>query len=343
NDPDRMTFETDEFYLKSPEEMSIRFPNVPEAIENTVKIADMCNVELDFSTHHLPEYTLPENADAYELLEELAYEGMVRKYGEDSLGEEAVVGRLEYELSVIRQMGYVDYFLIVWDYIKYARDNHITVGPGRGSAAGCLVSYCLDIITVDPLRHDLIFERFLNPERVSMPDIDSDFSSFGRQQVIDYVVNKYGQDNVAQIVTFGTLGARATIRDVGRAMGIPNSRVDTMAKMMPSMGRVSIEEAIDQNPQLKKIYQEDMEIRELFDMSMQIEGMPRHSSVHASGIVVSKDAIDNYVPLKKVEGNMVTMFTMNELEELGLLKMDFLGLKNLDVIDQSVKIIKSNR
>lgn len=343
NDPDRMTFETDEFYLKSPEEMSARFPNVPEAIENTVKIAEMCNVELDFSTHHLPEYTLPENADAYELLEQLAYEGMVRKYGEDSLYDEHIAGRLEYELSVIRQMGYVDYFLIVWDYIKYARDNNITVGPGRGSAAGCLVSYCLDIITVDPLRHDLIFERFLNPERVSMPDIDSDFSSFGRQQVIDYVVNKYGQNNVAQIVTFGTLGARAAVRDVGRALDIPYSRVDTVAKMLPSMGKISIEEAIDQNPTLKKLYTEDMEIRELFDMSVQVEGMPRHSSVHASGIVVSKDAIYNYVPLQKVEGNMVTMFTMNELEELGLLKMDFLGLKNLDVIDQSVKMIKSNR
>lgn len=343
HDTDRMSFETDEFYLKSPEEMKSHFPGVPEAIENTVKIADMCNVELDFSNRHLPEYKLPDNTDAYEYLEKLATDGMIRKYGKESLQDESIYGRLKYELSVIRQMGYVDYFLIVWDYIKYARSNNITVGPGRGSAAGCLVSYCLDIITVDPLKHDLIFERFLNPERVSMPDIDSDFSSFGRQQVIDYVIHKYGQSNVAQIITFGTLGARAAVRDVGRAMGIPYSRVDSVAKMLPSMGRLSIEEAIEQNPLLKKLYLEDMEIRELFDMSMQVEGMPRHSSVHASGIVVSKKSIDNYVPLQQVEGNMVTMFTMNELEELGLLKMDFLGLKNLDVIDQAVKMIKANK
>ncbi len=342
NDPDRMTFETDEFYLKSPDEMKVWFSKIHGAIENTVIIADMCNVELDFSSHHLPEYKLPDNTHPFLKLKELAYEGMIRKYSDSAMEDEKVKGRLDYELSVIRDMGFTDYFLIVWDYIKYARDNNITVGPGRGSAAGCLVSYCLDIITVDPLKYDLMFERFLNPERISMPDIDSDFSSFGRQQVIDYVINKYGINNVAQIVTFGTLGARAAVRDVGRALNIPLSRVDTVAKMLPSMGKIPIEESIKMNPTLSLMYLEDPEIKELFDMSVQVEGIPRHSSVHASGIVISKNEIDNYVPLQKVEGTMVTMFTMNELEELGLLKMDFLGLKNLDVIDQAVKMINAH-
>ncbi len=339
NDEDRMRFSTEDFYVKSPDEMAEVFVNLPEAIENTVRIGKMCNVELEFGKLHLPEFSIPGNKGAYEYLKELCYEGLKRLFGEHI---EDKIERLEYELSVINQMGYVDYFLIVGDFIRYAKDNGIPVGPGRGSAAGSLVSYCLGITNIDPLKYNLLFERFLNPERVSMPDIDIDFCFERRQEVIDYVVRKYGEDRVAQIITFGTMAARAAIRDVGRALDIAYNEVDTVAKMIPMQPGMNIGKALEMNPELKSKYEQDGKIKELIDTARLLEGMPRHASTHAAGVVISKDPITNYVPLQKNDESITTQFPMGQLEEMGLLKMDFLGLRTLTVIRDAVDLVYGN-
>lgn len=339
NDEDRMKFSTDDFYIKSPEEMTEVFINIPEAISNTVKIAERCNVELEFGKLHLPMFSIPDNRDAYEYLKELCYEGLRRLFGENI---EDKTERLEYELSVIKQMGYVDYFLIVGDFIRYAKDNGIPVGPGRGSAAGSLVAYSLGITNIDPLKYNLLFERFLNPERVTMPDIDIDFCYERRQEVIDYVVRKYGEDRVAQIITFGTMAARGAIRDVGRALDIAYNEVDIVAKMIPMQIGMNIEKAIEMNPDLKSKYEQDSNIKLLIDTAKLLEGMPRHASTHAAGVVISKEPITNYVPLQKNDESITTQFPMGQLEEMGLLKMDFLGLRTLTVIKDAVDLVYSN-
>lgn len=341
NDKDRMRFSTDDFYLKSPKEMMEIFKNIPEAISNTVKVADMCNVELEFGELHLPHFEVPEGKDSFEYLKKLCYGGLKKLY-KSKWQEKEIIKRLEYELCVIEQMGYVDYFLIVGDFIRYAKDNNIIVGPGRGSAAGSLVSYCLDITTIDPIKYNLLFERFLNPERVSMPDIDIDFCYERRQEVIDYVVRKYGKDRVAQIITFGTMAARAVIRDVGRALDIPYGDVDKVAKMIPFQIGMNIEKALKLNPELRNFYDNDENIKELIDTAKLLEGMPRHASTHAAGVVISKEPITEYVPLQKNDESITTQFTMGLLEELGLLKMDFLGLRTLTVIRDAVDLIYEN-
>lgn len=341
NDEDRMRFSTDDFYVKSPEEMVDLFKNVPEAISNTVKIADRCNVEIEFNKLHLPQFSVPDGREPYEYLRFLCYQGYKRIYGEEEKDEDKV-NRLEYELSIIKQMGYVDYFLIVGDFIRYAKEKGIMVGPGRGSAAGSLVAYCLGITNIDPIKYNLLFERFLNPERVSMPDIDIDFCFERRQEVIDYVVEKYGEDRVAQIITFGTMAARAVIRDVGRALDIPYGDVDAVAKMIPFQIGMNIEKAIELNPELRQRYNEDEGIRELIDTARLLEGMPRHASTHAAGVVISRDPLTEYVPLQKNDDSVTTQFTMGLLEELGLLKMDFLGLRTLTVIRDAIALIKKN-
>ncbi|HEX3029339.1 MAG TPA: DNA polymerase III subunit alpha [Clostridia bacterium] len=340
NDEDRMRFSTEEVYVKSPEEMIDLFKNTPEAIENTMAIAERCNVELEFHKLHLPAFQVPDNVQPYEYLKKLCYEGLKRRYGENCDKEKEK--RLEYELSVIKQMGYVDYFLIVWDFIKYAKDNGIMVGPGRGSAAGSVVAYCLGITSIEPLKYNLLFERFLNPERISMPDIDVDFCYERRQEVIDYVVRKYGEDRVAQIVTFGTMAARAAIRDVGRALDIPYGDVDAVAKMIPFQIGMNIGKALEINPELRKRYEEDKRVEELIDTAQLLEGMPRHSSTHAAGVVISKEPVVEYVPLQRNEDSITTQFTMGLLEELGLLKMDFLGLRTLTVIRDAIDLINKN-
>lgn len=337
-DEDRMRFSSDEFYIKSAEEMREAFRNIPEALENTVRIADSCNVELEFNKLHLPKYDVSGGKDPYEYLCGLCYEGLKWRFGEAAV-EEEYRQRLDYELQVIRQMGYVDYFLIVWDFIKYARDNGIRVGPGRGSAAGSLVAYTLGITSIDPIKYNLLFERFLNPERVTMPDIDIDFCYERRQEVIDYVVRKYGKDRVAQIITFGTMAARAVIRDVGRALDIPYGDVDLIAKMIPYQIGMTIDKALELNPELSIKYEEDEKIKELIDTAKLLEGLPRHASTHAAGVVISKDPITEYVPLQKNDESITTQFTMGLLEELGLLKMDFLGLRTLTVIRDAVDLI----
>ncbi len=337
-DEDRMKFSSDEFYIKSAEEMAEAFKNVPEALENTVRIAESCNVELEFNKLHLPKFDVPDSRDPYEYLSSLCEEGLKWRY-EDASSNQEYRHRLDYELQVIRQMGYVDYFLIVWDFIKYARDNGIRVGPGRGSAAGSIVAYTLGITSIDPMRYNLLFERFLNPERVTMPDIDIDFCYERRQEVIDYVVRKYGKDRVAQIITFGTMAARGAIRDVGRALDIPYGEVDQIAKMIPFQIGMNIDKALEINPELKAKYQEDEKAAELIDMAKLLEGMPRHSSTHAAGVVISKDPIMEYVPLQKNDESVTTQFTMGLLEELGLLKMDFLGLRTLTVIRDAADLI----
>lgn len=339
NDEDRMRFSTEDFYIKSPEEMNEVFGNIPEAVLNTVKISEMCNVELEFGKLHLPKFEIPNNGDAFLYLKDLCYEGLTRLYGENTKDK---VERLEYELSVIKQMGYVDYFLIVSDFIRYARDNHIPVGPGRGSAAGSLVAYCLGITNIDPLKYNLLFERFLNPERVSMPDIDIDFCYERRPEVIDYVVRKYGEDKVSQIITFGTMAARAAIRDVGRALDIAYNEVDVVAKMIPMQIGMNIGKALELNPELKSKYEQDEKIKELIDTARLLEGMPRHASTHAAGVVISKDPITNYVPLQKNDESVTTQFPMGQLEEMGLLKMDFLGLRTLTVIKDAVDLVYEN-
>lgn len=340
DDEDRMSFPTDEFYLKSPQEMENLFSCCKEAIENTEKIADMCNVEFEFNKTKLPKYDLPEGVDSYEYLRKLCYEGLYKRYKNPS---KEVIERLDYELSVIKQMGYVDYFLIVWDFIKFAKDNGIMTGPGRGSAAGSLVAYTLGITNIDPIKYNLLFERFLNPERVSMPDIDSDFCYERRQEVIDYVVEKYGKDNVAQIITFGTMAARAVIRDVGRALNYPYAEVDVIAKMIPFELGMTIDKALSLNPELKARYENEEKVKQLIDISRSLEGLPRHASTHAAGVVISKEPLVNYVPLQKNEDSIVTQFPMTTLEELGLLKMDFLGLRTLTVIRDTIEMVKKNK
>ncbi len=339
NDKDRMRFSTGEVYLKSPEEMYEAFKNFPDALSNTVKIADMCNVEFEFNNLHLPAFVIPENKEPFEYLSGLCYKGLKQINVDDKKQYE---DRLEYELSIIKKMGYVDYFLIVWDFIRYAKENSIMVGPGRGSAAGSLVSYCLGITSIDPIRYKLIFERFLNPERVSMPDIDIDFCYVRRQEVIDYVIEKYGEERVAQIITFGTMAARAAIRDVGRALDISYGEVDAIAKMIPFGVGMNISTALEINPDLRNLYGGNDSVRELIDTARPLEGMPRHASTHAAGVVISSEPITEYVPLQKNEGNITTQFPMGILEELGLLKIDFLGLRTLTVIRDTVELIKKS-
>lgn len=338
DDENRMRYEGGQYYVKSPEEMEKLFPYVPEALENTQKIADRCSVEIEFGVTKLPKYDVPDGFTSWEYLQKLCYEGLEARYKEP--GQE-LKDRLAYELDTIRNMGYVDYFLIVWDFIKYAKDHGIAVGPGRGSAAGSIVSYCLGITTIDPIRYQLLFERFLNPERVSMPDIDVDFCFERRQEVIDYVVRKYGEDRVVQIVTFGTLAARGVIRDVGRVMDLPYAFVDSIAKMVPQELNITIDRALKENPELRRTYENDEQVKNLIDMAKRLEGLPRHSSMHAAGVVISQKAVDEYVPLSRAaDGTITTQFTMTTLEELGLLKMDFLGLRTLTVIQNAVQMAR---
>ena len=341
DDPDRMKFETEEFYIKSPEEMMALFEYVPQAIENTEKIAKRCNVDFDFGTRHLPAYAVPDGKDAFEYLRELCQSGLEKRYSPVS---DELQKRLDYELGVIKSMGFVDYFLIVWDFIHFAKNNGVMVGPGRGSAAGSIVAYSLGITTVDPIKYGLIFERFLNPERVSMPDIDIDFAPNGRQKIIDYVVEKYGEGQVAQIITFGTMKAKLAIRDVGRALDIPYAEVDKVAKLVPFDLKMTISKALDISTELHALYENDPQIKELLDTSMALEGLPRHASTHAAGVVITSEPIVNYVPLQLNSENFITtQFTKDTVENLGLLKMDFLGLRNLTVIENAVKIIKRTR
>ena len=335
-DEDRMRYEGGQYYIKSEEEMKQLFPYALQALENTQKIADRCNVEIEFGVTKLPKYDVPEGYTSWEYLNKLCFDGLKERYpdGDDSLKE-----RLEYELSVIKSMGYVDYFLIVWDFINYARTQGIKVGPGRGSAAGSIVSYCLGITSIDPIKYQLLFERFLNPERVSMPDIDVDFCFERRQEVIDYVGRKYGADRVVQIVTFGTMAARGVIRDVGRVMDLPYAFVDSIAKMVPTELNITLDKALKMNPEFKKLYQEDEQVKELIDMSRRLEGLPRHTSMHAAGVVIGQRAIEEFVPLSLgSDGSVTTQFTMTTLEELGLLKMDFLGLRTLTVIQDAERL-----
>ena len=339
-DEDRMRYEGGQYYVKSSEEMERLFPYAPEALENTHKIAQRCHVEIEFGVTKLPKFDVPEGYTSWEYLNELCFRGLEERY---QPATEELKERLNYELSTIRNMGYVDYFLIVWDFIKYARDPDLMVGPGRGSAAGSLVAYTLGITQLDPIRYDLLFERFLNPERVSMPDIDVDFCFERRQEVIDYVRRKYGDDCVVQIVTFGTLAARGVIRDVGRVMDLPYAQVDTIAKMIPQELNITIDKALQMNPELKKVYEDQKEIHDLIDTAKRLEGLPRHTSMHAAGVVISQKDVSEYVPLSRAsDGSIVTQFTMTTLEELGLLKMDFLGLRTLTVIQNAVHLIEQD-
>ena len=335
-DEDRMRYEGGQYYIKSEDEMRSLFPYALQALENTQKIADRCNVEIEFGVHKLPKYDVPDGYTSWEYLNKLCDEGFTRRYpnADSSLRE-----RLDYELSTIKNMGYVDYFLIVWDFIHYAREHDIMVGPGRGSAAGSIVAYCLEITSIDPIKYQLLFERFLNPERVSMPDIDVDFCFERRQEVIDYVVRKYGTDRVVQIVTFGTMAAKGVIRDVGRVMDLPYAFVDSIAKMIPQELNITLDKALVMNPELKKLYAENEQVHELIDMSKRLEGLPRHTSMHAAGVVISQKAVEEYVPLSLgSDGSVTTQFTMTTLEELGLLKMDFLGLRTLTVIQDALQL-----
>ena len=336
----RMRYEGGQYYVKSPEEMKALFPYAPQALENTQKIADRCHVEIEFGKTKLPQYDVPDGKTAWEYLNELCWSGLEKRYHPVT---KELKARLEYELNTIKTMGYVDYFLIVWDFIHYARSQGIAVGPGRGSAAGSLVSYTLGITKLDPIRYNLLFERFLNPERVSMPDIDVDFCFERRQEVIDYVVRKYGKDRVAQIVTFGTLAARGVIRDVGRVMDLSYAMVDSIAKMIPSELNITIDKALKANNDLKQLYDNDEQVKKLIDMSRRLEGLPRHTSMHAAGVVISQKSVDEYVPLSRAgDGSITTQFTMTTLEELGLLKMDFLGLRTLTVIQNAVRLAEKS-
>lgn len=339
DDENRMRYEGGQYYVKSPQEMEALFPYAKQALENTQKIADRCEVEIEFGVTKLPKYDVPDGMTSWEYLNKLCWEGLEKHYGAPS---RELKERLRYELDTIRSMGYVDYFLIVWDFIKYAKDHGIAVGPGRGSAAGSIVSYCLEITNIDPIRYQLLFERFLNPERVTMPDIDVDFCFERRQEVIDYVVRKYGKDRVVQIVTFGTLAARGAIRDVGRVMDLPYAFVDSIAKMIPQELNITIDKALQMNPELRKTYENDPQVKLLIDMCKRLEGLPRHSSMHAAGVVIGQREIDDFVPLSRAsDGSITTQFTMTTLEELGLLKMDFLGLRTLTVIQNAVQLAKS--
>ena len=337
-DENRMRYEGGQYYVKSPEEMANLFPYALQALENTQKIADRCDVEIEFGVTKLPKYDVPDGMTSWEYLNKLCYEGLERRYEKPS---EELRERLKYELDTIQHMGYVDYFLIVWDFINYAKRHDIAVGPGRGSAAGSIVSYCLEITNIDPMRYQLLFERFLNPERVSMPDIDVDFCFERRPEVIDYVMRKYGKDRVVQIVTFGTLAARGVIRDVGRVMDLPYAFVDNIAKMIPQELNITIDKALKMNSELRSTYESDEQVKYLIDMCKRLEGLPRHSSMHAAGVVISQKSVDEYVPLSRAsDGTIVTQFTMTTLEELGLLKMDFLGLRTLTVIQNAVNLAK---
>ena len=338
SDENRMRYDGGQYYVKSEEEMLRLFPYAKQALENTQKIADRCHVEIEFGVTKLPKYDVPDGYTSWEYLQKLCYEGLEKRYGDPS---EELKNRLSYELETIHQMGYVDYFLIVWDFIKYAKDHGISVGPGRGSAAGSIVSYCLEITTIDPIRYQLLFERFLNPERVSMPDIDVDFCYERRQEVIDYVTRKYGKDCVAQIVTFGTLAARGVIRDVGRVMDLPYAYVDSISKMIPQELGITIDKALKMNPDLKKLYDTDETVTNLIDMAKRLEGLPRHCSMHAAGVVICQKPVDEYVPLSRAaDGTITTQFIMTTLEKLGLLKMDFLGLRTLTVIQNAVLLAR---
>ncbi len=337
SDENRMRYEGGQYYVKSEEEMKGLFPYAWEAVENTQRIADRCHVEIEFGVTKLPKYEVPEGFDSWTYLKYLCEKGMKERYPE---GGEGLDQRLSYELGVIREMGYVDYFLIVWDYINYAREHDIPVGPGRGSAAGSIVSYCLRITDIDPIKYSLLFERFLNPERVSMPDIDVDFGDEGRQEVIDYVREKYGDDRVVQIVTFGTMAAKAVIRDVGRVMELPYAFVDSIAKMIPRELNITIDRALSINSEFKQLYQNDEQVKRLIDMCRRLEGLPRNMSMHAAGVVICKEPAEDFVPLARAQdGSIVTQFTMTTIEELGLLKMDFLGLRNLGVIQNACRMI----
>lgn len=340
NDENRMRFPNDEFYLKSEAEMRKIFAAVPEAVDNTQMVADACNVEFEFGKYHLPEFKAPEGFTNREYLRHLCDEGLKVRYGDEPSQE--LRDRLEYELGVIESMGYVEYFLIVWDFINFARENGIAVGPGRGSADGSLVAYCLHITDVDPIKYNLIFERFLNPERVSMPDIDVDFCYERRQEVIDYVTEKYGKDRVCQIITFGTMKARQAVRDVGRALDVSYAETDVIAKAIPMGKGMDIKAALKTNPELQQMYDENPKARQVLDTAMALEGMPRHASTHAAGVVISKDPLDEYVPLYLSDKGPATQFTMTTIEELGLLKMDFLGLRNLTVIRDALEMIEQD-
>ena len=342
SDEDRMRFETQEFYIKSPEEMADYFSEFPDAIENTVKIAEKCNYDFEFGVTKLPNYDVPEEyATHLDYFKDLCYKGIKNRYGEKPAEE--VMSRLEYEISVIDKMGYVDYFLIVWDYINYAKSVGIPVGPGRGSGAGSIAAYAIGITDIDPLKYGLLFERFLNPERVSMPDFDVDFCYERRGEVIEYVERKYGKDHVSQIITFGTMAARMVIRDVGRVLDYPYSETDKLAKMIPMEVHITIPKALEQNREFKKLYESNPSVKQLIDIAIKLEGLPRQASTHACGIVITKDPVDTYVPLYVNDGNISTQYTMNLLEELGLLKMDFLGLRTLTVISDTEKLVKQNR
>ena len=338
DDPDRMRYRPGEFYIRSPKEMEDLFPYAKEAITNTYEIAKRCNVNIVFGEYKLPKYDVPDNMDSFDYLKKICNEGLVKRYGKDS---ELHRERLDYELNTIHNMGFVDYFLIVWDFIKYAKDNGIPVGPGRGSAAGSIVAYSLGITDIDPIRFNLIFERFLNAERVTMPDIDVDFGPEGRGEVIEYVRRKYGNENVVQIVTFGTMAARAVIRDVGRSLDYPYAFCDMVSKMIPKDLGITINKALDMNPDLKKLYNQDDKAKRLIDMSRKLEGLSRNVSMHAAGVVISDRNVDSYVPLSRAgDGTITTQYIMTTLEELGLLKMDFLGLRNLTVIKDASRMIK---
>ncbi len=335
---DRMRFETDEFYLKSEDEMMALFGAVPEAIENTAKIAERCQVDFTFGNLLLPKYAVPNDGDSLTYLTSLCQAGLKKRYGDRPEAK----ARLEYELGVISHMGYVDYFLIVWDFIKYAKDNGIPVGPGRGSAAGSIVAYCLGITNIDPLQFNLLFERFLNPERVSMPDIDVDICNEGRQRVIDYVVSKYGRERVAQIITFNAMKARAAIRDVGRVLDVGYAETDAVAKMIPNELGMTLEKALTMNPELKKAYDEDPVVKELIDEALALEGLIRNAGTHAAGVVIARDVICDHIPIQTNDDVITTQFPMGNIEELGFLKMDFLGLRNLSIIDEALSIIEAS-
>ncbi len=339
-DEDRMRYEGGQYFVKSPQEMAELFPYAPQALENTWKIAQRCHVEIEFGVTKLPRFDVPPQYTAWEYLNLLCRQGLEQRYHPVTKELEE---RLNYELDVIKTMGYVDYFLIVWDFIRYAREHDIMVGPGRGSAAGSLVAYTLGITKLDPIKYNLLFERFLNPERVSMPDIDVDFCFERRQEVIDYVVEKYGKDRVVQIVTFGTLAARGVIRDVGRVMDLPYALCDTIAKMVPNELNITIDKALQMSQELRTMYETDEQIHTLIDMAKRLEGLPRHTSMHAAGVVISQKSVDEYVPLARAsDGTIITQFTMTTLEELGLLKMDFLGLRTLTVIQNAVRMAEKS-
>lgn len=341
NDLNRFKFSSDEFYVKSEEELRKKFPDCDDAFENTVKIADKCNFEFEFGKTKLPRFDVPNDEDHYEFFKRLCYEGLYNRYGKNP--EQHLIKRLEYELTTINKMGYVDYYLIVYDFVRYAKSKGIPVGPGRGSGAGSIAAYCIGITGIDPIKYNLIFERFLNPERVSMPDFDIDFCYVRRHEVIEYVIKKYGADHVAQIVTFGTMAAKGAIRDVGRAMGIPYAQVDKIAKLVPFELNMTIDKALQTSTELSELYETNQKVHELIDMSRRVEGMPRHASTHAAGVVITDRPVHEYVPLAKNDESIVTQFTMTTLDELGLLKMDFLGLRNLTILKRAETLIKKSQ